>query len=335
MATFPLAACSLFCFLKYAFLMRYVLGFDGGGTKTDCVLMDESGAILARGRSGPSNPLRVGFEEAVAALQEAARLALAEARLELPSIAGICAGLAGTRHPEAAAKVQSALSRIFPAARICVLTDLALSLEATGECPSVVLVAGTGSAAIGWDSQRRLSRVGGYGPLISDQGSAYNVGRQAIQSVLRDRDRTGTDTPMGVQILRQLKCPGWKELQERVRTAPDEIFPHVFPLIATSADDGDEGARQLLRDAAFELALLVEMIVQHLCLRDTTFLLAKTGGMIGRSVFLDAELDERLEHAAPRARIRALPIPPVVAAARVALQLISTAESAGHKHERD
>jgi glucosamine kinase len=310
--------------------MRYVLGFDGGGTKTDCVLMDETGAILARGQSGPSNPTRVGFEEAAAALYEAAKRVLEKAHLELSSIVGICAGLAGVQHPEAATNVHAALKNIFPGARVCVVTDLALSLEATSQRPSVVLVAGTGSAAIGWDSQSRLARVGGYGPLISDHGSAYDVGRQAIQAALRDRDRTGTNTPLGARILHHLKCPSWREVQEHVQNSPDEVFPRVFPLIASDADAGDEAARQLLRDAAVELAKLVEMVVEHLHIRDETFLLAKTGGMIGRSLFFDAELDERLKQTAPRARIGTLPVPPVEAAGRVALQLISTAESAGN-----
>ena len=56
--------------LLYAFLMRYVLGFDGGGTKTECVLMDETGAILAHSRSGASNVVNVGPEAAAAALAE-------------------------------------------------------------------------------------------------------------------------------------------------------------------------------------------------------------------------------------------------------------------------
>jgi N-acetylglucosamine kinase-like BadF-type ATPase len=321
--------------LAYAFLMRYVLGFDGGGTKTDCVLMDETGAILAHGQSGPSNPTRVGFEEAASALYEAATHAIVEAHLELPAIAGVCAGIAGTQHAEAATKVHSALKNAFPKARVCVITDLALSLESTGQRPSVVLVAGTGSAAIGWDSQGHLSRVGGYGPLISDHGSAYDIGRQAIVSALRDRDRTGANTPLGTHILRHLECPSWREIQQLAQNSPDEIFPRVFPLIASAADAGDEAARKLLREAAVELALLVEMVVQHLRLGDIAFLLAKTGGMIGRSLFLDAELDERLKQAAPRATIGILPIPPVEAAARVALQLISTAQPAENYHERD
>src|SRR5580704_11118537 len=92
--------------LAYAFCMRFVLGFDGGGTKTDCVLMDESGAILARSQAGPSNPLRVGFGAAIAAIREATRFALAQAGLlESAAAAAICAGLAGAGPPESAEKI--------------------------------------------------------------------------------------------------------------------------------------------------------------------------------------------------------------------------------------
>jgi len=310
--------------------MRYVLGFDGGGTKTECVLMDETHHILARSRSGPSNPLRVGSQAAAAALQQAADRALAEAHIEHPRIAAVCAGLAGVGHPEAAKKLHEGLSTIFAKARVCVLTDLALCLAATGQRPAVVLVAGTGSAAIGWDAGGHLSRVGGYGPLLGDQGSAYDIGRQAILLALRARDRAGGDTPLGTEILRQLECPSWAELQIRARTAADEVFPRVFPVVASAGGAGDQVAHELLRDAALELALLVEMIVERLGLRETSFLLAKTGGMIGRSAFLDAELDGRLMRAAPQAKIGPLPVPPAEAAARVALGLVSAPESAGN-----
>jgi N-acetylglucosamine kinase-like BadF-type ATPase len=310
--------------------MRYVLGFDGGGTKTECVLMDEAQRILARSRSGPSNPFRVGFQAAAAALEAAASHALAEAHTEPPFIAAMYAGIAGTQHPEAAKKVHEALAKIFPEARVCVVTDLTLSLEATGQHPAAVLVAGTGSAVIGRDAQGHLARAGGYGPVLGDQGSAYDMGRQAILAALRAGDRTGADSALGAQILRQLKCPSWTEVLERARSSADETFPRLFPVIASVADAGDEDARKLLRDAALELASLVEIVVERLRLRDTIFLLAKTGGTVGRSPFFDTELDERLRQVAPLAKIGPLPIPPAEAAARLALCLISAAESAGN-----
>src|SRR5271170_8508057 len=78
-------------------------GFDGGGTKTDCVLMDGSGAVLARSQAGPSNPLRVGFGAALSAVRDATKQAVAQAGLPADSpVAAICAGLAGAGPPESA-----------------------------------------------------------------------------------------------------------------------------------------------------------------------------------------------------------------------------------------
>src|SRR5208283_1810822 len=58
-------------------------------------------------------------------------------------------------------------------------TDLELTLEATGEGPAIVLIAGTGSAAVGRDAQGQIARIGGHGPLLGDEGSSFDVGRRA------------------------------------------------------------------------------------------------------------------------------------------------------------
>src|ERR1700730_7408101 len=81
--------------IDYSFPMRFVLGLDGGGTKTDCVLMDETGAVLVRTRSGPSNPSRVGLEAALAALIDAAEKALAASAKSAIEIAAVHGGIAG------------------------------------------------------------------------------------------------------------------------------------------------------------------------------------------------------------------------------------------------
>src|ERR1700726_1539174 len=68
--------------LAYSFHMRCVLGFDGGATKTECVLVNEAGTELASGRSGASNPLQVGFEQAIEEIKKAVQAATFEARVK-------------------------------------------------------------------------------------------------------------------------------------------------------------------------------------------------------------------------------------------------------------
>ena len=310
--------------------MRYVLGFDGGGTKTECVLMDETRKILAQSRSGPSNPTRVGFDAALKALKEGAKLALTQAKVEPESIAGICAGLAGTGRLEAGVHIRAELAVAFPRTVIKICTDLELALAAMPDGPAIALVAGTGSAAIGRSADRNILRAGGFGPLLGDEGGAYDVGRRAIISCLRDHERGGADSALGKQILRQLGVGGWVGVQERTRTNADDLFPRVFPVVAAAADADDETARAILRDAVEELAGLVKDLAGRLGLQDTRFHLAKTGGMIGRSIFFDAQLDDSLRAAFPRAKIGLLPISPVEMAGRLALQLLSATGAAGN-----
>jgi N-acetylglucosamine kinase len=309
--------------------MRCVLGFDGGGTKTDCVLMDEARNILSRSSSGPSNPLRVGFEAALAALQDAAQSVEANAKVSRGEIVALCAGLAGIWRKDASERMYPLVSKVFPSAQVKLCTDLELALATTGDRPAIVLVAGTGSAAIGHRGKGPYDRVGGLGPFLGDEGSAYDVGRQALVTVMREYDRKGSHSELADRILRELDL-NFAEVPERVAIAPDEVFPRVFPIVASAADAGEEAARKLLRTAADELAALVDALVERLALRGTSFLLAKTGGMIGRSKYFDAQLDERLRAVAPQAEIGLLTMTPAEAAARLALQLISSAESAGN-----
>ncbi len=313
--------------------MKYVLGFDGGGTKTECVLMDAERNVRAKGRSGPSNPLRVGFGGSLAAVCEAGQLALRNGQVSLEDVAGICAGLAGAAQPDAARKMKRLLSEEYPGRDVHVCTDLELTLEATGDGPAIVLVAGTGSAAVGRDAQGRIARVGGHGPLLGDEGSAYDIGKRAAMAALRENDRSGITSPFGAKILKEVAVSSWQEFQTRAYAVPDDVFPRIFPLVARAADEGDSGAQELLGLAAAELARLVDELVDRLNLRERKFLLVKSGGAIQRSRYFDEQLDRRLRQVAPGAEFGALVTAAAEAAARIALRRVSG--EGGERVERD
>jgi N-acetylglucosamine kinase-like BadF-type ATPase len=323
--------------------MRFVLGLDGGGTKTDCVLMDASGAVLARSQAGPSNPLRIGFGAAIGAIREAARQALAQAALpESAQAAAICAGLAGAGPPESAEKIRALLAAEFPESKVQVCTDLDLALAAAGDRAVIVLLAGTGSFAVGRNAAGVTARAGGYGSQIGDEGSAYDIGRRAVLTAMHENDRTGTDSLLGQRLLRELSCANWSEVKARAQAASDEVFPRLFSVVAMVADwletpsetPADTAARNtargILREAAFDLASLTENLAERLRLRETRFVVAKTGGMVGRSKYLESQIDERLRNAFPLAELGSLRVSPAEAAARLALRQLSNGDDAGH-----
>lgn len=302
--------------------MRFVLGLDGGGTKTECVLMDEAGLIRAEGRSGPSNPMRVGFGGALAAVCEAGRAAMQNAKLATSDISVVCAGLAGAAQPESQRKMKKLLSEEFPTQMVQVCTDVDLKLEATGEGRAMVLNVGTGTFAVGRDANGEATRVGGHGPLLGDEGSAYDIGRRAMIVALRAADRGSKDSPLAARILHDLRAADWEELQLRVYRVPDEVFPRIFPVVTAAADEGDPEARMLLQDAAEELASLVSDLMERLKLSNEKFLLVKSGGMLGRSAYFDKLLDERLHSVAPKAQFGELLVTAAQAAARMAVRML-------------
>ncbi len=146
---------------------------------------------------------------------------------------------------------------------------------------------------------------------------------------------------LGQRVLRELTCADWSEVKARAQAASDEVFPRLFAVVATVADwietstetpaqtAARNEARGILRAAAFDLASLAENLAERLHLRGTKFVVAKTGGMIGRSKYLEMQLDERLKNVFPRAEIGVLRESPAEAAARLALGLLNSGTSTG------
>lgn len=304
--------------------MDYYLGFDGGGTKTECVVMDATDSVVGQATAGPSNPLRVGFEQAVSALATAAATALASADLVTRNVRAVCAGLAGAGRPSVAVQALAFLEQNFPSSFVHVTTDLEVALEAAvGSGPGVVVIAGTGSAAYGRNAAAELARAGGHGPWIGDEGSAFDIGRRAVIAVACAKDLAAPLPFLAERIEAALGLSDWDELVERMARNPDDVFPPLFPVVVEAAHEGDRIAQEILSSAAAELADLAAAVIGRLGLEKTEFVLAKSGGVFGHSVLLDAPFDGTLRQLAPQADISFLSVSPAVGAARLAKRLAS------------
>ena len=172
--------------------MSYYLGIDGGGTKTDCVLLDAHGQVLRRAQGGPSNPLRGGYTRAWFSVSGTADMVLARQSLKATDISGICGGFGGAARPAVAKRMSVFLERSFPKAEVRVTSDIEIALAAAVEKGAgVVLIAGTGSVAYGRNADGQTVRAGGWGPWLGDQGSAFDIGRSALTAVRRHEDGLG------------------------------------------------------------------------------------------------------------------------------------------------
>ncbi len=246
--------------------MAYYLGIDGGGTKTRCVLADES-MVLATAMSGGSNIVRLGETQAREALHTAVRQVCATANISPAEIRAICIGAAGAARPEIAAKIHSILAELIPKASaisIEVVGDTEIALEAAfGEGPGVIAIAGTGSIAYGRDANGHIARAGGWGFAVSDEGSGHWIGRRAISAILSAHDQ-GLETALTAMVLQSWKLTTLDELVQQANSTPPPDFPRLFPFVLRAADEGDSAARDLLNDAGAKLAALAAIVIRRL-----------------------------------------------------------------------
>lgn len=304
--------------------MSLFLGFDAGGTKTDCTLIDGAGRLLAESRGGGANPMRAGFAKACDVLGETAQRALADAGRDAEHIRGICAGIAGAGRPRVARRMKSYFTHAFPHAEVRVITDIELAVSAASEeGPAVVIIAGTGSAVGGRNSEGKVARAGGWGPWIGDDGSAYDVGRRAVKAAMAARDGVGPATLLGEKILLAQETHDWEVVRGRIAKRPDNVFPPIFPLVTAAAVAGDIVSHEILASAGKSLAVLAASVINTLGLPQQPFLIAKSGGVFSEASQLESVLSAELYRVAPSARIEALRVSPARAAAELARKSIA------------
>src|SRR6201987_6113799 len=300
---------------------EYFLGLDGGGTKTDCVLVDASGKTLARSTAGPSNPIRAGYAKAWFTLSDAADVVLEHHHIKAQDICGIDAGIGGAGREVVARRIATFLESAFPEAAVTVTTDLAITLQAAvGDGEGIALIVATGSAAYGRDARGETARAGGRGPWFSDEGSAFDIGRRALAAVGRAEEYRGRNTALSRRVLKWLGCSEWNRVLDWVVKNPDDVFPRIFPLVSELGDKGDLVCESILSNAAESLTELVASVLSRLKLNDREVPIAKAGGAVGRSRFFDAAIDEGLNRIAPRARLISLAMKPAEAAAQLAIR---------------
>ena len=264
----------------------------------------------------------------MASLQDAGQKVMEASKINRQEIDAICAGLAGAGDLEIAARMAAGLRELFPGAVVNVCTDLEIALAAVpGEGPAIVLVAGTGSAATGRDAAGNIARAGGLGSKIGDEGSATDIGRQAIAAVRQARATNSQQSLLEKFVLDKFDCVSWEEFEETTRESRDDLFPPIFPAVIEACDAGDLSAREILSRAAMQLASLVRELAASLHLGELRFEVAKTGGMIGRCDFFDTRIDLELRAVAPLAGIGVLPISPAESAARLALASLARSQA--------
>jgi N-acetylglucosamine kinase-like BadF-type ATPase len=302
--------------------MGFFLGIDGGGSKTECVLADEAGAVLARASGPGTNLHRV--------LPAVLRETMADCREQIGRATGLsslpvevtCAGFAGGGSVEARARARPLLQELFHPHRLYIVADMEIALEAAvGVRPGVVLLAGTGSIAYGRNSLGQQARAGGEGPLVGDRGSGCDIGRGAVEAVIAAATRSGAETRLVAGVREALGVSAPEDLQMRIHPERAAELARLLPVVLQAARAGDLVAQGLLAAAGDELADLAVQVLTTLRLLTAAVHVAASGGVFSASSEVLAHVRERIQRRAPGTEVMLLERTPAEGAVELAARL--------------
>jgi len=300
----------------------YVIGVDGGGTRTTVALADAEGRELLR-HSGPAglvDPLRPdeSAERLVRLLGEAATAA----GVRTPALS-LCAGLAGVGSVVERERVHAVLAGSGIAERVRVVSDGEIALEgAFGDEAGVLLISGTGSVAYGRGAEGRVERCGGWGMLVGDEGSGYWIGRTALQRALQSVDGRQPPTGLLPVLLAALGVEDADAVPPRVARAPKGEIAGLAPQVVTLAATGDTVATGVLEEAAADLARHATALERRLAPWPAAVPVVLWGGVFQNAGFA-ARVERALELEGGKFVVRAAAADAVTGALRMARAVVA------------
>jgi glucosamine kinase len=305
----------------------FVMGIDGGATKTLAAVLDLKRHALCVAHGGPSNEDAVGAQAAVQALLEVADEAIERAGIERSDLDAAVLAVAGTDTEAIAHQVRATgMGDDW----IVVNDVVGAWATATGAQPGIGAISGTGSNVFGMGPDGRAWRAGGWGHLLGDEGSGYWLGIESIKAALRDREASGPKTALSDAAVEFFAVASVEALAARVYAKPlskGEIAAFATET-AKLAARGDAVARELYGHGARELAEQILAVV-----RQTGLAGAFPVGLIGSafkagSVFVEP-LIAAVHEFMPAARVS------VVEMAPVGGSLLLAARASGHDEALD
>lgn len=262
--------------------MSFVLGIDGGGSKTTAAVSDGV-SVLATHTSSGCNLNSVAASDAQSALAEAVHGALSSAGVSATDITSVCAGVAGAASPETAAKIGGMIAALLPRAAVQIVGDTAIALESEFRGgPGVVCISGTGSIAFGRNERGDLARAGGWGRFVSDEGSGHWIGQCTVAECLHALDM-GRSSSLIAGVMHHWHIATREQLVQRCNRDQVPNFSDLVPVVLKSEQENDPLACDILTTAGTRLARVAQIVLRRLWLGHSVVEIAIAGGVFMNS----------------------------------------------------
>ena len=302
--------------------MSLLAGVDGGATKTVAVVGKPDGNLIGLARGPASNYHNVGLEKAAESIRASVVLACRRAAARPKDVGTVVMGLAGMDSPRDfnAGRTVADLARIGKRRIVKHDSVIALYAATLGE-PGIVVNAGTGSFASGIDARGRVIRAGGWGNIIDDEGSAYDVGKLAIRASLRELDGREGKTLLSRLLVGHLKLRTLQDVVNEVYEKPVSVseISAISELAAHAASRGDRVAQGIFAQEGRALAKLVSAIAHRLRMTGAEPDVYCVGGVFNAGPILMNPFKRELRKRVPRFTIRSPRFEPAVGSFVLAL----------------
>jgi glucosamine kinase len=299
--------------------MPIYMGIDAGGTKTDCAIGNGL-SVLGEASGETCKVAQVGEEKARQALHGIIQRTCKIAKTPPKKIERLCIGISGASVPGNAAWVQNVIHEVV-GCEVRVIGDHVVAHHAAfGGRAGVLVIAGTGSIAFGVNEQGHESRAGGWGPIASDQGSAFWIGREAVATALREYD-SGYSLGMFKLVLHAWNLDVTRSHEDVVRIANSGVlsrFSHLAKNVAERARLGDKVSKNIMHGAGEQLASLASTVIVDLWPDEQLLRVAGSGGVFQGSQILQRSFRNALKCDHPNAVISRTPVHPVLGALAIA-----------------
>lgn len=235
--------------------MKYIIGVDGGGSKTAAALADIGGNIIRVAYAPGCNPNDIGFEKAMQNIFSAVQALNAEP----DDICAIFCGIAGITASDYITRTKEFLRSHFPKARSEALHDgINVIYSAFPETDGAIVICGTGSSCF-LKSEKDIIRIGGYGKFDC-AGNGYEIGKAAISHALRCVDGRDVGGTLNALVREKIGCDPLNALTELIN-ADKKYIASFTETVFAAYEKGDKAAEEILEHHLGYIAELINRAV--------------------------------------------------------------------------
>lgn len=283
--------------------MAFVIGIDGGGTKTAVDIAYEDGQLLKQFHVGAIN-YNGGDAETIASSFQQMFAIIKESCGSLDQVRQIVIGAAGISNPQVSIRLEQNVREQGYDGPIYITGDQETALYgAQNAMEGIILIAGTGSICFGVNLDREKHRTGGFGHLIDDEGSGYSIGRQLLATLVQAEDGRLNATIIPAMVYEQL---GLNTVQEIIgfvynKSTTKKDIAALAPIMTKACELGDAQALKLAKSTAESLYELLVPVIEKLKLHNSR--VAVAGSVLQKSPFVHSALERKLSETYPNIQL--------------------------------